>query len=294
MTDSDWDTTDSTRVDLGTDLLETTAGGTDLLREQSFILKDIKDIPDALKSAKILQDEGLLEEAKKILRKILFKDPRCIPAKKRLQEIHEIEVKQIFSDLDHSSKRSREPSIDANQVIQQLDHDLAVRGTSSRSILTPDSLTFSLFGDAQNIDAFAFRLDRELEDASTKTRMDLGIAFLEMGLYDLAIRQFRIVSQAEAVSDDASMRASALSLLAYSMILAGKSFDAIMILEPAIADHDVGPEIKVEFYYLMGRAEESLGHRENAVRWYQEVIRIDRIYRDASDRLKNCFKAGLP
>src|SRR4051794_3122912 len=97
---------DSTRttVDLGDDLLERTASHTansfhipkpvdDVHVESAPPLPTTADeIADQLQSAKILVNEGLVEEGKKLLRRILIADPRNLLARKRLDEIQELEL----------------------------------------------------------------------------------------------------------------------------------------------------------------------------------------------------------
>src|SRR4051812_48800551 len=82
-----------TRVDFGDDLLATRTGIRKAESETPF-----DEIGDKLESAKILLGEGLLEEAKKILRKLLIDDPHNVIARKRLEDIHEKELQQIFGD----------------------------------------------------------------------------------------------------------------------------------------------------------------------------------------------------
>src|SRR5437899_2675476 len=63
------------------------------------------DADDEYASAKILLGEGLLEEAKKVLRRILVRDAQYTPAILALREIHESELKQIFGDGPQPRRR---------------------------------------------------------------------------------------------------------------------------------------------------------------------------------------------
>jgi tetratricopeptide (TPR) repeat protein len=108
----------------------------------------------------------------------------------------------------------------------------------------------------------------------------MGIAFLEMGLYDLAARQFR-----PALSSP-EHEVTANGLLAYALILAGRPFEATLCIEPVLGDSEVPREEKVDFLYLMGRAQERLGKPELARQWYERAREIEPSYRDAEERIR--------
>ncbi len=73
---------------------------------------------DECESAKILVNEGLIDEAKKLLFRVLANHPNYAPAKKLLNEIGELELKEIFKLSSHASSRSAVEDVD--QLIQSL------------------------------------------------------------------------------------------------------------------------------------------------------------------------------
>lgn len=267
---------DATSVDLGEDLLNEPTSTDELAPATEHLTSESgrSDSDDQLQSARILLNEGLIEEAKKVLRRILIQDPSFVPAHRKLEEIHELELKQIFSDTS-GPRINRKPAQESEpeDVIEQLDRDLGLGLDTAVSEL-------SIFGNDQAMNEFAEGLELEMQDASARDRLDLGIGFLEMGLHHLAARQF-----GAAVKED-ELRVSATALLAWTYIMSNRAFDAATLLDPILADSEVDTAEKKDLMYLMGRAQEALNQRQVARWWYEKTSEIERHYRDIDERLK--------
>lgn len=229
-------------------------------------------VQDQMESARILIGEGFTDEAKRILRRVLLVDPGNIVARTRLEEIHEIELAQILSGSPDSrqgkirgGKRDLIPlDVDAEEVVRSLDREMGL----------------GIENDEPGLNEFALSLDVDLEGSSARDRIDLGIGFLEMGLYRLAGMQFASAAASRESGHDRETAA----LAAYALILDRRPFDAVMMLEPLITDMELSPSDKIDLLYLMARACQDLGKATEAVAWYGEVLEIDPRYRDAADR----------
>jgi tetratricopeptide (TPR) repeat protein len=295
---------EGTRIDLGDDLVEKTAiliapGGplaTTPPEEESeqgdreappedTRLDTPTQIEDHLESARILMTEGLLDEAKRILRRIILADTRHVIARKMLEEIHEQELKQIFGEgrLSRSRRGAQEDfdvsPLSSELVMRQLDRDLKLgvfdEGDGGEAMMSE----LSLFESKDALESFGAKLERDLAGTSARDRVDTGIAFLEMGLYDLAARQFR------AATREVEFKLSAAGLLAYSLVLAGRPFEATMELEALLGDSELVGAQRVEFMYLMGRAYEGLKNLRSAFQWYQQAQEAEPRYRDTGERM---------
>ena len=277
---------EGTRIDLGEDLLSEPT--------RAFTLERPNSTPDSVppssprdqwESAKILFNEGFVEESKRALHQILIHDPSHVEARRKLQEIHELELKQIFSNevarprpLQRGSKASVEVKAwEVDRIIQDLDRDLKL-GMSG----------LSLFQDDDALDRYADQIDQEQSVLDIQGRTDLGIAFLEMELYRVATRQFEralaLASEQEPVDSQSVVAVTA--LLAYSHLLDGRAFESAAVLQPVLKDQEILESSKVEVLYLMGRACEQQGKRELARAWYRKVLELSPSYRDAMDRLE--------
>jgi tetratricopeptide (TPR) repeat protein len=303
-----------TRVDLGEDLLEQKTAMLTLpvatpheakpnvppptpeLRDELLPAGPIRmeQVDDLIQSARILAGEGLLEDAKKVLRRILLADPGRITARKMLEEIHETELKQIFGDSDLPRRRpGTQPQhavleASAETVLRGLDRDMALGMLDDRP---------SLFRDREALEEFGARMDRDFSASPAEERIDLGIAFLEMGLPALAVHHFRAAVSKVSFAPEAALDQSAetdgsspllvaTGLLAYALITDGRAFDATLALQQVLNDVEIRRERKLELLYLMGRAFESLEKPDVARGWYAQAAEIEPHYRDLDERLR--------
>jgi tetratricopeptide (TPR) repeat protein len=292
--------TKGTRVDLGDDLLETRTvsrdgrapSARDPRKDPSAAEREMpssdppaapESIDELLLNAKILMSEGLLEDAKKTLRRVLRLEPTSLSARDRLEEIQKIEIKRLLGQDDGSTggggfvraKKKSEPLLeDGESVAAALERDLGPSPGSEEHF----------FADEAERAAFHANLERLCADATAQDRIDLGIAFLEMELYDVAIRMFRA-----AAADEPSAR-RARALLATAYVANGNGFEAMIEIEALVADQAAPPEEKVDYGYLAGRAQEALGNFGAASRWYRAVLQIEPGYRDAEGRLRRSLK----
>jgi tetratricopeptide (TPR) repeat protein len=295
-----------TRIDLGDDLIEKTAmlqfphadrptsPGHDAAPVQVEPPLTADQVPDQIESARILIGEGILEEAKRILRRILLFSASNSEARKLLDEIHESELKQIFGETENPRRRisrralENQPQIRAEDVMRELDRDLRL-GLFAEDGSESSAIELSLFNDREALEVFGDQMDRDFSSSPSTERMDLGIAFLEMGLYTLAVRHFRAAASRlkfEDIEASQDLLLSATGLLAYALILGGRAFDATIALQPLLSDSELKAERKLDLIYLMGRAQECLDKRELAAQWYGQAAEIEPHYRDVHERLR--------
>jgi tetratricopeptide (TPR) repeat protein len=296
-----------TRVDLGEDLLEKTA----MLRlpyasrtqitppeepEPTLVESPITadQIQDQIQSARILMGEGILEEAKRVLRRILLFATGEIEAKQLLEEIHEIELKQIFGEAENPRRRirrRREPEaaeVRADSVMRELDRDLRL-GLFAEDGSDSAAIELSLFEDRRALDIFGDKMDRDFAASPASERLDLGIAFMEMGLYSLAVRHFYAAMHRLRFEgpESQALLISATGLLGNALILGGRAFDATLAMQTVLSDSEVVAENKLDLMYLMGRANQALGKDQLAAQWYHQAAEIDPHYRDIQERLRS-------
>lgn len=296
------------RVDLGDDLViktKTLARDPRVTAQPAVKIEPGFDIEDQLHSAQILLGEGLGEEAKKILRRILVLDPRHLVARKTLEEIQDQEIREIFNDSPRRRRPTRTDLVDApdaslteveaEKIMRALDRDLklGIYGDAAR-VSRLESPALGLFSSEQDIEKYAESLEKDLRGCSGQDRIDLGIAFLEMGLHELSLRQFRaashlfLQSQSQSAMPEqwSSSVLSTSALIAYTLILVGRAYEATMLIQGILRDQEIKHENKLEFFYLMGRAYETMRKDELARGWFHQVMQIDPKYRDAEARAR--------
>lgn len=301
-----------TTVDLGDDLVRdpTVTRLEDDFREEAEIPRPSESaapvtVDDQLRRARISISEGFRDDARKLLHRILFRDPRNGPARAMLKELQEFELGQLLAgdgssptlklrpigaekEKEEALSRSLAMNLDSGRILDELERDLSLGKDAAEDLTTPEQ-----------VERFSRALEEALGDATPQDRIDLGVAFLEVDRPELAILQFRAARARlqletesrpegglceDSATDDALL--SATTLLAQAYVVAGRGLEAACLLHAVIRDMKIPSERKLEFLYWLGRACESLDQRENAVHWYEKLRELDPGYRDIVDRLK--------
>ncbi len=266
-------TATSTSVDLGDDLL---SEKTRVLSSDAAPAKEnSKSADERVRDAEILVREGFVEDAKHSLHRVILEDPGHVGARKQLERIHELELKQIFNTSPNEDTGVSRGRTQVDLLIQKLDEDLGLE-------LGDDRPELSLFKDV------VFTADSaDLRELSAIDKIDLGIAFLEMSLHDQAVPHLQSACRALMVSQAEPARLiEATALLAFALLLSGQPMDASVMLEPILRDTEIEHASKLDLLYLMGRAHEALKMEEAAQQWYRQACQIDPKYRDVEERLR--------
>ncbi len=285
--------TKNTRVDLGDDLLGTrtipygesqtdrNSDSTPPAAEPASSPAAAESIDELLLNAKILISEGLLEDAKKTLRRVLRAEPANLSARDRLEDVQKIEIKKLLGQDENTgggflrAKKKLEPSLeDGEMVALALERELGPEPRAEERF----------FANEADRDAFSKNLEFLCAGATPQDRIDLGIGFLEMEFYDIALQMFRAALAAEPGERRAR------SLLATTWVAKGSGFEAMIEIEALVADQSAPESERIDYGYLAGRAQELLQNFEMAVRWYRAVLQIEPGYRDADDRMRRSVK----
>lgn len=245
----------------------------------STLDQKILDVDDRLKTAQILRNEGLFEDAKHTLRKLIAQFPDELRARSQLEEIQREELTLILKEVQTGQLKSRPKSRltppprlhveDSDSIIMKLNQDL--------------NLGLVI---AEKIPTIKINSDHTL---SAQDRIDLGIAFIQMGLHHLAAENLRYaltLLQSLSGLDHQTHIISTLELLATAYVESGRGFDAILLLETALSDNALPSEKKIGLMYWMARAHEQVSQRELSLMWFDEVRKRDPEYRDVDYRMR--------
>ncbi len=225
---------------------------------------------DDVESAKILVQEGLLDEAKRLLHRVLITHPSYSRASKLLKEIQKTELDQILNrSRGYGSERKKLEHPD--RVLKKLEADLGI----------------SLEGAADGLDP---KKENWIHGVSLdfRERFDLAIAFYEMGCYRdadreaaEALRQYRVENSS---LDETGV--SIVALRAETLIRLEEAFEAKLFLMSILNEPEISHELKLPLYYLAARSEEMTGGYAEAKAWLQKVMDIDPLFRDANFRIR--------
>lgn len=272
-----------TRVDLGEDLLEgTRAGAPDKPPESETKAPEPPaetSTEEEIANGEILIGEKIYDEAKKVLRRVLRRDPSSIKAKELLLHIQEREIQELLTNDSRPSQRLGSSSTDEQDapaaVVESLERELRLNLDRAEVRAVPD-----LFPDSVAEAAYTRRTLEAAAKLAPRDVMDLGIAHMEMGLYGAAKAIFE-----ELVKFD-EYKISGMYLLGMALIHADECVEATIRLEPLVRDLTLTEPQKADFLYMMGLAFERLGERIKARDFYRRVHLLNPRYRDVMEKLR--------
>lgn len=136
---------------------------------------------------------------------------------------------------------------------------------------------------SEMLETFKAGVAANVDESDSDSHYDLGVAYMEMGLFDEAIAQFQ-----KAMRGDASLerRVRAYESLGQSFIEKNEYEVAISSLGGALKESGLTDTKLVGVLYLLGYAHEALGHWLDAEGYYRRVFAVDIHFRDIGERLK--------
>lgn len=229
---------------------------------------------DALESARILIQENLFEEAKRVLFRLIAQaaDPHSSSvrrAQELLKKIEQIEINELVSKPCRQGAKS--PVEDSKQVISALERDLQLE-EDNFAALPADHEWWNV----------------EAGPSTARELFDLAVAFYEMGCFADALRELRRAEKKVRIENTflGELGVSIVALSAQSLISLGQAFDAKIYLEPVLLESDIPHEQKTILYYVMGLADEALGEKASARGWFNKVIESDPDFKDARQKVR--------
>jgi tetratricopeptide (TPR) repeat protein len=128
-------------------------------------------------------------------------------------------------------------------------------------------------------------IEASLGIEDVQAHYDLGVAFKEMGLLDEAISEF----QKALRGPEGRLRTS--EALGTCFFEKGQYSVAATVLRRAVESDPGGDEDKIGLLYWIGRCEEELDRKAEALSFYQRVFAVDIGFQDVRDRVKQLAKA---
>jgi len=122
-----------------------------------------------------------------------------------------------------------------------------------------------------------------VDESDADSHYDLGVAYMEMGLFDEAISQFQKAMRVDATPE---RRVRAYESLGQSFIEKTEYAVAISSLGGALKESGLTDTKLVGVLYLLGYASEKLEAWQAAEGYYRRVFAVDIHFRDVAERLK--------
>jgi tetratricopeptide (TPR) repeat protein len=231
-------------------------------------LVESQTVAEELQEAQFYLDQGMLQEARNSLQRILRDDPEHSAAKQHLAEIErgadrpkwEADRPKREEHPKAAGKKRSVFRVEEAKASQEEYVDFAGELSEALSEDEDASLPSDLEPEVKQL---LHELQRGIRDqldaADYETHYDLAIAFKDLGLYDRAIGELRLAA------NDAAYQVRCASLLGLCYLVKGEPERAVEELLKGVAATEAGTEERWGILYDLATAYEALGNGKKAL-----------------------------
>jgi tetratricopeptide (TPR) repeat protein len=133
---------------------------------------------------------------------------------------------------------------------------------------------------AESPNNLAEEITSDVEKDDLRSHYDLGMAYLEMGLYTEAIKDFQIASRCK------ELQLSSMEMIGYCFLKHDQPRLAVKQLTRALEIAKNSSAENIGIHYNLGLAHEMLGELGTAKEHFEEVYIIDMAFRDVAEKMK--------
>ena len=181
-------------------------------------------------------------------------------------------IRTLELDPNNNRARQRVARLDALNgaapPASPIDLDAIPAKRPSASVLVRDdqpTSTDNLVDLEEIIDEFKAGVSNSISGEDHESHYDLGMAYMEMGLYDEAIGEFQVASKG------GPMELKCLEMIALCYLEKNEPAAAARELARALELPGHGPEETISLRYHLGMAYERLGNLEKSLQHFEEV-----------------------
>lgn len=231
--------------------------------------KTISSPQDEVESAKILFQEGLVDEAKKTLFRVLSSVQNFSPAQKLLNEIQAKELEEIFKSSDGNAMKSGTPQA-------SIDRRAKARTPTLETVLAEleEDLGFSIEDKLQSPTSGVFS---PLFGMSDRQRLDIAVGYFEMQCYEDALRELRLVPATISVR----------MLIAKCLAAQGKLEESKLTLSSMLHSEELELFEKTALFYEYASIAYATGDIALARSYFEKILIMDPNYKDVKQLLAN-------
>jgi len=195
-------------------------------------------------------------------------------------------MRALELDPSNGRARMRVARIDAMNGTApepQVDLDSLPNKRPSASVLVRDDAPTSvdnLIDLEEIIDEFKAGVSNSISGEDHESHYDLGMAYMEMGLYDEAIGEFQVASKG------GPMELKCLEMIALCYLEKNEPAAAARELARALELPGHGPEETISLRYHLGMACERLGNLEKALQHFEEVSLLNAAFLKVATKVR--------
>jgi len=145
---------------------------------------------------------------------------------------------------------------------------------------TAEDLEAELTDESEQSVNIAEEITSDVEENDFKSHYDLGLAYLEMALYNEAVKEFQIAARFE------QLQLKSLEMIGYCFLSQNNPRLAVKQLQRGLAIVKVSGGDSLGIHYNLGVAYEMLGDMGKAREHFEEVYIIDVTFRDINEKMK--------
>lgn len=181
--------------------------------------------------------------------------------------------------------------LEFENVFEGPDFELELEGAFAAEEEQPAQATeipgkASKYAVAGVISEFRKGIDRQVAKEDTETHYNLGIAYMEMGLYDDAVREFKSASR------DPKRNIDCQTLIAVCFRDKGDFQSAEQTLKEGLAIAGLAREEILGLSYELALVYEASGDTDSALRALQEVAATNPAFRDTREKIEELLGIG--
>ena len=194
-------------------------------------------------------------------------------------------IRTLELDPNNSRARTRVARLDAmnGAAPPQIDLDTIAAKRPTASVLVRDDQPASmdnLVDLEEIIDEFKAGVSNSISGEDHESHYDLGMAYMEMGLYEEAIGEFQVASKG------GPMELKCLEMIALCYLEKNEPAAAARELSRALELPGHGPEETISLRYHLGMAYERLGNLEKSLQHFEEVSLLNNEFLKVSVKIR--------
>jgi len=238
-------------------------------------------IDQVLDEADFFSSQGLAQEALVLLEDLLDQYPGHSLIVEKIAEIRQKSAAAAKAPKPKAAADDGwEPQISVSQVADEALEELgALEKIISPTAAMTEPLENGIIASPSEIDA-----------ADAQTHHDLGIAYMEMGLWDQAVGEFRIAAQ------NLHMEATCYNLIGTCLMNEGSIDDAIKEYKMGLFAREKTPDQEMSLYYDLANAYIQLEDLKEGLYYLQNIKKKNPNYKDVNAKiveLTNAFNATI-
>lgn len=223
-------------------------------------------LDDELEEADFYAQQGMLEEARELLRQLLARHPGHRLVASKLRELEAAMAPDTISDEAAGNAAGDAPSDVTENVPMSVIEAFAAEHERLTALAEPPASSSQVRQSGA-------------VDGDYASHFDLGIAYREMGLIDDAIAEFK------RAMGDSARAIQCHQMLGLCYLAKGQTHEAVHQYKLGLYAEGIQESEQLSLYYDLGQAYERLGDRPEALYYYQRIIKRASGYRDVDQRI---------